>query len=558
MIIASKSAFLKKFFRYLLVGVSCITLLYFFQVQPIPLFAAACTYGAAQPATSINSPLNNQVFAMGTTNVTVSWNPINIDGETYNITTTNTTTNTVMPAQTITNFAGNLIGNTRLDIPVQNGNSYRVLIVPQNSCGGASSSEVNFSVATGQSSSTGPLNCYVTQSTVSQGPNYTDVQLTATPSSPYSEPVNQFNWDYYNDGSIDKSGNPIQQRLYGDIDLTLRIADSANRQGSCTYHVTLPPNSGNNNGTQPTCNLSANPQSGQAPLYVNLSSYNVQAPSGRSISSYSWDLDGNGSFGDNGITSSSAPYTYNYSTTPSLRVTDSAGASNTCSTSITITNQGGGYCLQVITPARNSYTGECRDFPNSCIPAGWTPVSSCTTSGGTFQGCTRDNYGPNPGSSQWCACAAQNGDTGSLMNYSCPQAPRNPSTGGQAQSCNDLGVYRADVCGGTLRVYNNCQASCSGGHRIYICTAPENSQCTTGPAGIGCSAEDNQCGGGITNGGNLPLGNIQDTIVNVANANANANINFNDAFSAAFSNATGGYSYAGGGGAGSSTVNISW
>lgn len=34
-------------------------------------------------------------------------------------------------------------------------------------------------------------------------------------------------------------------------------------------------------------------------------------------------------------------------------------------------------CLQVITPAVNELTGECREFPNSCIPAGWKKVPSC-------------------------------------------------------------------------------------------------------------------------------------------------------------------------------------
>ncbi len=35
-------------------------------------------------------------------------------------------------------------------------------------------------------------------------------------------------------------------------------------------------------------------------------------------------------------------------------------------------------CIQVITPARNQLTGDCRDFPTPCdVPDGWEPVGSC-------------------------------------------------------------------------------------------------------------------------------------------------------------------------------------
>lgn len=37
-----------------------------------------------------------------------------------------------------------------------------------------------------------------------------------------------------------------------------------------------------------------------------------------------------------------------------------------------------GICIQVITPARNPQTGECKQFPTPCdVPEGWTKVSSC-------------------------------------------------------------------------------------------------------------------------------------------------------------------------------------
>lgn len=36
------------------------------------------------------------------------------------------------------------------------------------------------------------------------------------------------------------------------------------------------------------------------------------------------------------------------------------------------------YCLQVMTPARNLSTKECKTFSNSCIPEGWTKDSACS------------------------------------------------------------------------------------------------------------------------------------------------------------------------------------
>ncbi|MFH1175215.1 MAG: hypothetical protein V1698_00650, partial [bacterium] len=35
-------------------------------------------------------------------------------------------------------------------------------------------------------------------------------------------------------------------------------------------------------------------------------------------------------------------------------------------------------CIQVITPAKNPRTGECKNFPTPCdIPAGWMKVANC-------------------------------------------------------------------------------------------------------------------------------------------------------------------------------------
>lgn len=41
----------------------------------------------------------------------------------------------------------------------------------------------------------------------------------------------------------------------------------------------------------------------------------------------------------------------------------------------------GQVCIQVITPAKNLKTGECKDFPNPCdVPLGWEKVDKCSAS----------------------------------------------------------------------------------------------------------------------------------------------------------------------------------
>ena len=43
------------------------------------------------------------------------------------------------------------------------------------------------------------------------------------------------------------------------------------------------------------------------------------------------------------------------------------------------TTQNAGACIQVIQPAYNPLTGECREFSTPCaVPPGWIKVSACT------------------------------------------------------------------------------------------------------------------------------------------------------------------------------------
>jgi PKD repeat protein len=84
----------------------------------------------------------------------------------------------------------------------------------------------------------------------------------------------------------------------------------------------------------PTAAFTANPTSGPVPLTVNFDGTGSSDPEGKPLT-YSWDVKGDGTFGD--ATGSTASYTYTTSGVyhPSLRVTDDQGASDT--TSITIT-----------------------------------------------------------------------------------------------------------------------------------------------------------------------------------------------------------------------------
>jgi glucose/arabinose dehydrogenase/PKD repeat protein len=87
----------------------------------------------------------------------------------------------------------------------------------------------------------------------------------------------------------------------------------------------------------PTAVINASPTSGPPPLTVNFSSTGSSDPEGRPLT-YSWDLNGDGTFGD--ATGAMATYTYTSSGVyhPSLRVTDEQGATDTDSTTITVGN----------------------------------------------------------------------------------------------------------------------------------------------------------------------------------------------------------------------------
>jgi glucose/arabinose dehydrogenase len=87
----------------------------------------------------------------------------------------------------------------------------------------------------------------------------------------------------------------------------------------------------------PTALITANPTNGPVPLSVNFDGTGSSDPEGKPLT-YSWDLNGDGTFGD--ATGPTASYTYTAAGVyhPSLRVTDDQGASGTASVTVTAGN----------------------------------------------------------------------------------------------------------------------------------------------------------------------------------------------------------------------------
>ena len=87
----------------------------------------------------------------------------------------------------------------------------------------------------------------------------------------------------------------------------------------------------------PTAVITANPTNGPAPLTVSFDGTGSSDPEGKPLG-YSWDLNGDGTFGD--AIGPTASYTYTAAGVyhPSLRVTDDQGASDTASATVTVGN----------------------------------------------------------------------------------------------------------------------------------------------------------------------------------------------------------------------------
>jgi glucose/arabinose dehydrogenase/PKD repeat protein len=125
----------------------------------------------------------------------------------------------------------------------------------------------------------------------------------------------------------------------------------------------------------PTAIATATPTSGPVPLTVSFDGTGSSDPEGRPLT-YSWDLNGDGTFGD--ATGSTASYTYTAAGVyhPSLRVTDDQGASDT--TSVTVTAGNTAPTVVIDSPASSltwavgntiPFSGHATDAQDGTLPA---------------------------------------------------------------------------------------------------------------------------------------------------------------------------------------------
>jgi len=139
----------------------------------------------------------------------------------------------------------------------------------------------------------------------------------------------------------------------------------------------------------PTARISASATAGNAPLTVAFDGSTSTDPEGRPLT-YSWDLNGDGTFGDATTPTTSYTYTSNGTYTASLRVTDDHGATNIASVTITVGNTAP--VAVIDTPATTltwqvgqaiSFSGHADDAQDVTLPASaltWSVIlHHCTT-----------------------------------------------------------------------------------------------------------------------------------------------------------------------------------
>jgi PKD repeat protein len=140
-------------------------------------------------------------------------------------------------------------------------------------------------------------------------------------------------------GSVHSLSAPVTQTLGG----TTYTFASWSDGGAATHNITASApgtftatyTTGGTSNTPPVASASGTPTSGVAPLTVNFDGSGSSDPDAGDTISYSWDLNGDGTFGDSTVAKPSFTYSTPGTYKAVLKVTDSHGAS-TNSTPITI------------------------------------------------------------------------------------------------------------------------------------------------------------------------------------------------------------------------------
>ncbi len=149
--------------------------------------------------------------------------------------------------------------------------------------------------------------------------------------------IASYSWNF-GDGNTSTSANPTHTyNAAGNYNAVLTVTDNQGATGTNNVSITVSAPS----NQSPVAMVSANPQSGEAPLLVSFSSAGSNDPDG-SIASYSW------SFGDgNSATDANPSHTYNAAGNYDavLTVTDNLGATANASVNISVSPAGGGQLL---------------------------------------------------------------------------------------------------------------------------------------------------------------------------------------------------------------------
>jgi PKD repeat protein len=179
--------------------------------------------------------------------------------------------------------------------------------------------------------------------TVSPNPASTGQTVTfnASASTDVDGTIAKYEWDLDGNGSFETDTGTTLTTTHsysvgGTVAVKVRVTDNDGAWSDATRNLTITSTS----NQAPTASFTPSPNpalSGQAVTFNGSASSDPEGP----IANYQWDLDGNGSFEtDTGTTPTTS---YSYATpgtlTVKLRVTDSGGAANDASRTLTIDNR---------------------------------------------------------------------------------------------------------------------------------------------------------------------------------------------------------------------------